>query len=109
MSDPKDPAHTEPTRETKTVNAAAQPAPTADPATTADSTEKKDLNLGQGENANGEQDAKDAQPDFSAASVPTQGGTKILREEGAPPHVERGHVVQQGGGGVVAPSGDALR
>lgn len=102
------PAHSLPSEETAVVNAKSQ---TEDPSlkdrlaaargdAVVETTESKGINIGQGENANGEAQAK---VDFSEASFSTQGGTKITREAGdentgKPAAVD---VVQQGGGGVV--------
>jgi hypothetical protein len=106
-----DPAHSVSTEESAVVNSASQ---TEDPGLTDRIKRARGegvANLSQGENTNGEADAKEQEPDFSKATLSvSSSGEKILREEGAPLDLShQGHVVQQGGGGVVAPSGEPIR
>lgn len=83
--------------------------PASDGATgVAETTETKDLNIGQGENANGAVDAK-SQADYSEAGLELGGVRKILREEGKAPEKIEHDVVQQGGGGTIKASGDFIR
>ena len=72
-----------------------------DPTKPAETAEGKPLNLGQGENANGELESK---ANFEEGSFDAQGHTKITREAGSPPEEKPVDVVQQGGGGIVSGS-----
>lgn len=106
------PAHSLASEETAVVNSAAQ---TEDPGLTDRIKRARGegvANLSQGENANGEDDSRtqNPEPDLSQATFTSKGGEKVTREEGTPidPNFQ-GHVVQQGGGGVVAPSGAPIR
>lgn len=70
--------------------------------------DKKDVSVGQGENANGEKDSRSAleqEADAKQATSTIGGVTKVTREAGRDRSKDAtGHVVQQGGGGAV--SGD---
>ncbi len=65
-----------------------------------ETTDSKSINIGQGENANGEQDAKEK---FDEGSFKSHGHKKVTREEGDSDtgKPSPADVVQQGGGGAV--------
>jgi hypothetical protein len=75
---------------------------------TGDTADNTPISMGQGPNANGEEDSK---RQVHAKSEHTLGGvTKVLREELVvdPSKAPVEHVVQQGGGGVVKASGEPI-
>lgn len=94
------------TKESVAKNAGAQSA--SSPA--AETKDAKGINIGQGENANGEKDSRtlmQKEADAKAAHGHAPSGAKVLREAGVDRTVaaEDVHVVQQGGGGAIVSGG----
>jgi hypothetical protein len=85
---------------TSTPTVQSAPVTPADAAKVPETTEKKSLNIGQGENANGEKQSKEI---FPEGKFEVQGHTKITREAGDSDtgKPSPADVVQQGGGGAV--------
>lgn len=101
------PAHRQPSEETARLNAASQTGGQRAPQPTEE--ELRKTQAAQGPSGHPLGTAKAPKPNLNKAVAKVQGQTKILREKGTPPKAAPQHVVQQGGGGTVSASGDAIR